>query len=162
VRDATLCFLIRGDPPAEILLGFKKAGFGVGKYNGFGGGIEIGETVAEATVREVREEIGVKIDEGDLQYAGQLTFEFPANPDWNQKVYVYLTRTWDGEPVESTEMTPSWFAVEDIPYERMWEDDSHWLPRVLAGERIRGWFSFREDNETVAASKVEAWEEHHA
>lgn len=162
MRDATLCFLIRGDPPAEILLGFKKAGFGVGKYNGFGGGVEAGETIAEATVREVQEEIGVRIAEGDLQHAGQLTFVFPADPDWNQEVHVYLTRTWDGEPVESTEMTPSWFAAEDIPYECMWEDDSHWLPRVLAGERIRGWFTFREDNETVAASKVEAWEEHRA
>ncbi len=157
MRDATLCFLIRGDPPAEILLGFKKTGLGAGKYNGFGGGVEADETIVEAAVREVQEEIGVRIAEGDLQHAAQLTFTFPANPIWNQEVYVYLTKTWDGEPVESIEMIPAWFAVDDIPYERMWEDDLHWLPRILAGERIRGWFTFREDNETVATSKVEAW-----
>jgi len=37
----------------------------------------------------------------------------------------------------------------------MWQGDVHWLPRVLAGERVRGWFTFGEDNETVTAWEVD-------
>jgi 8-oxo-dGTP pyrophosphatase MutT (NUDIX family) len=51
--DRTLCFLIRGNPPTEILLGFKKAGFGAGKYAGISGKVEPGETTAMAAAREL-------------------------------------------------------------------------------------------------------------
>ena len=37
-----------------MLLGQKKRGFGEGYYNGFGGKVEPGETVAQAAAREVR------------------------------------------------------------------------------------------------------------
>ena len=75
---APLCYLIRGNPPSEILLGLKKAGFGAGKYVGFGGKIEAGETVTGAAARELQEETGVKVCEKDLQYVAHLTFLFPA------------------------------------------------------------------------------------
>jgi hypothetical protein len=32
-----------------------------------------------------------------------------------------------------------------MPYDRMWADDEHWMPRLLAGERFRGWFEFDAD-----------------
>jgi 8-oxo-dGTP diphosphatase len=80
---------------------------------------------------------------------GHLTFVFPAKPAWNQVVYVFVAARWDGVPVESAEMLPAWFAISDIPYEEMWQDGVHWLPGVLAGERIRARFTFKEDNETV-------------
>ena len=35
----------------EVLLGFKKRGFGQGKWNGFGGKVEPGETIVNAAVR---------------------------------------------------------------------------------------------------------------
>jgi len=44
----TLAFVRR---PGEILLGYKKRGFGAGKWNGFGGKVEIGETVEDAAKR---------------------------------------------------------------------------------------------------------------
>jgi 8-oxo-dGTP diphosphatase len=155
---ATLCFLIRGNPPDQILLGFKKIGLGEGKYGGFGGKIEAGETVTMATVRELEEETGIKVFEQDLQRMGHLTFLFPAKPDWSQVVHVFLATKWDGNPVESTEMIPAWFAIADIPFEQMWQDVTHWLPRVLAGERIRASFTFKADNETVDEVRIEPWD----
>jgi 8-oxo-dGTP diphosphatase len=157
MRDATLCFLVRGNPPAEILLGFKKAGFGAGKYNGFGGKVEAGETVESAAVREVEEEVGIRISEEHLQPVGRLTFLFPANPAWDKLAHVFLVTRWDGDPAESAEMKPAWFKVHEIPFERMWQGDVYWLPRVLAGERVQGYFAFGEDNETVTAWRVEVW-----
>ena len=52
-------------------------------------------------------------------------------------VHIYTTEVWNGEPVESEEMKPYWYKVEDIPYDRMWEDDKYWLPKVLNGEYKR-------------------------
>lgn len=42
----------------KVLLGYKKRGFGEGKWNGFGGKLEPGETVAEAALREMKEVSG--------------------------------------------------------------------------------------------------------
>jgi hypothetical protein len=37
--------------PNQVLLGMKKRGFGQGKWNGFGGKVEKGETILEAAQR---------------------------------------------------------------------------------------------------------------
>jgi 8-oxo-dGTP diphosphatase len=158
VQDATLCLLVRGNPPQEILLGMKKAGFGANKYNGFGGKVEGEETIAIAAIREMEEETGVRVRLEDLRRVGHLTFLFPEKPEWEQVVHVYLAREWEGEPAESAEMVPTWVAVGDIPYERMWDDDAYWLPRVLAGERVRATFTYNADNESVGEFEIEAWQ----
>jgi 8-oxo-dGTP diphosphatase len=154
MREATLCLLVRGDPPAEILLGMKKIGFGQGKYNGFGGKVQTAETVEKAAVRELAEETGVKAAENDLDKVAHLTFLFPHREDFNQVVHVFLVRRWRGAPVEGVEMRPAWFCVDEIPFESMWDDDAHWLPLVLAGKRVRGVFTYQEDNETVATAEM--------
>ena len=157
LRDATLVFLIKGNPVDEILLGLKKAGFAQGKLNGFGGKVENGETIERAAVRELREETGVQVSEQDLRRMAHLTFVFPVKPEWDQVVHVFLARQWEGEPAESAEMRPAWYRVSEIPFESMWQDDPHWLPRVLAGQRIQAWFTFGDDNETVVEARVHEW-----
>ena len=157
MRDVTLCLLVRGDPPTDVLLGLKKAGFGAGKYNGFGGKVEPGETIARAAVREVEEEVGLVVSEDDLQPVGRLTFLFPARPAWDRVTHVFLVTAWQGNPTESVEMMPVWFAVDDVPFDHMWQGDVHWIPRVLSGERIQGCVTFAADNESVAAWTVEPW-----
>ena len=158
MRQATLCFPIRGDPPHEILLGFKKVGLGATKYNGFGGKVEAGETVAMAALRELEDECGVRAALDDLRPVGHLTFFFPAQPAWEQQVHVFLVSTWEGVPAESREMAPAWFAIDDIPFEQMWQDDAHWLPRVLAGECVRACFTFQSDNETIQEFEIYEWD----
>ena len=37
--------------PGRVLLGMKKRGFGEGKWNGFGGKVQSGETIEEAARR---------------------------------------------------------------------------------------------------------------
>ena len=59
-----------------MLLGMKKRGFGEGRWNGFGGKVEVGESIAGGAVREVREECGLEVREQDLQQIGDMDFEF--------------------------------------------------------------------------------------
>lgn len=134
-----MCLLIKDN---KILLALKKRGFGVGKWNGTGGKVEAGEQIVDAAVREVREEIGVSIL--NPEKVGVLHFRFPYKEVWNQDVHLFLAKDWQGKPIESDEMAPKWFSFSEIPYDKMWDDDKFWLPRVLSGEKINADFIFGE------------------
>lgn len=143
MQHATLCLLVKEN--GDVLLGMKKKGFGAGKFNGFGGKVELGEDVTAATVRELWEESSVRVEKNDLIKHAVLKFLFPEAPkdkNWNQIVHVFVARKWDGVPVESDEMNPAWFSRKDIPFHNMWADDEHWLPHVLDGKQVEGTFVF--------------------
>jgi 8-oxo-dGTP diphosphatase len=154
VLEATLCFLVRGDRPQQVLLGLKKVGFGQGKYGGVGGKLNEGEAPVHAAVRELLEETGIVAEEADLRRAACLTFHFPHRPEWTQSVHVFTATSWVGAASEGREIRPVWFPVEAIPYGRMWDDCRYWLPRVLAGEWTHATFVFAADNDTVEAFDV--------
>ena len=52
----TLCLIKKNN---QILLGLKKRGFAVGKWNGFGGKVEVGEAIEDGAKRELLEESGL-------------------------------------------------------------------------------------------------------
>ncbi|MCB9435319.1 MAG: 8-oxo-dGTP diphosphatase [Ardenticatenaceae bacterium] len=147
--EATLCFLLAGE---RVLLGMKKRGLGVGKWNGFGGKVEPGEDVAQTAVRELYEEAGMTVADADLTPMAWLTFNMPT---WDMRVHVFVARQWQGEPRESEEMQPRWFNVAEIPYDQMWADDAYWLPYLLREQSVRAYFRYAEDGETVAAWGIE-------
>jgi ADP-ribose pyrophosphatase YjhB (NUDIX family) len=147
VRRVTLCFLVRGAPGRieAVCLGMKKRGFGVAKWAGIGGKVgdepaRRGETAEAAARRELREE--VLVDARALAKVAEVAFRFPHRPAWDQVAHAYLVWDWAGEPTETDEMRPRWFTPEEIPYDQMWDDGRYWLPRVLAGERLRAHFCF--------------------
>jgi mutator protein MutT len=147
MRDTvcTLLLLRRGD---EILLAMKKRGFGSDRYNGVGGKIEKGETIEQALVRECREEIGV-IPMNYWKVAEHNFLQDQGKEPWHMYVHVFLCDEWEREPVETEEMAPEWFKIQDIPYSNMWEDDEFWLPQVLAGNKVYGEFTFDEDDKLL-------------
>lgn len=137
-------------PQHRVLLGLKKLGFGAGKYVGFGGKLETGETLAMAAVRELREESSLLAKPQNLWYAAQLEFLFPALPEWNRSVHVFRLEFWEGEPEESSEVRPRWFGLDELPLNQMWADVPYWLPQVLLGIRPRMRFAYNKDNQTLA------------
>lgn len=155
MKQATLLFLLKED---QILLAMKKRDFGKGLWNGVGGKVKEGEAVLQAVIRETNEEIGVEIEEGNLFHHGDLAFEFPTKPDWNQTVAVFSTTTWKGEPTESEEMKPQWFTFSEIPYTDMWWDDKIWLPSLLEGKRFSGRFVFGEDEKEIISQEFKILE----
>lgn len=140
----TLAFLVKD---GVICLALKKRGFGEGYWNGFGGKPEENETIEEATVREVREESRVEVSVSDLEKVSINEFIFKDGK--HLEVHTFFIRKWAGEPVETEEMRPQWYAHNEIPYGSMWADDPYWLPRVLGGEKLKGIAWFNEDGKTI-------------
>lgn len=149
MKKSTLVFLIKrkNGEIDEILLAIKKRGFGLSKYNGVGGKVEMNENINIAAIREIKEEIGVNVNVHDLKDIGLLEFYYEDKEEWNQEVNIFLVENWEGEISESDEMLPKWFAIDQIPYDLMWKDDSIWLPIVLKGSKVNGYFKFNKDGE---------------
>lgn len=145
-RNTTLMILRDGD---KVLFGVKKRGFGKSKLVGVGGKVDKGETVEEAAVRETQEEIGVKVTE--YQKVGELIFDNLVYKDKLEchKMHIFIGTAWEGEPVESDEIDPTWFDVREIPYDKLWEDDQYWLPYVLVGDFVQGYFHFDGKKNTI-------------
>lgn len=132
---ATLLFLVQD---RRVLLIEKKRGIGAGKVNGPGGKIDPGETPLESIIRETQEELCITPHEP--RKVGELCFAMSDIPDIH--CHVFTAGSYDGDPTETEEAVPLWTAVDAVPYDRMWEDDRHWLPALLEGRTFMGRFVF--------------------
>lgn len=148
----TLC-IIHQHP--KILLGMKKRGFGVGRWNGFGGKVDLTETIEEAAKRELQEEAGIIAD--NLEKVGIVDFEFKGNPEILE-VHIFRSDSFLGEPTESEEMKPEWFHIDEIPFKEMWPDDIHWMPLLLSGKKFKGKFFFGESDTIIEKKLIEVKE----
>jgi len=148
MANCTLLFLRKDD---QILLAMKKRGFGMGLWNGVGGKVDPGETVEQALVRECQEEINVTPQDFTKVAYHDFVNDAATEP-WQQQVHVYFCNQWEGEPTETEEMAPKWFALTDIPYADMWQDDQMWLPLVLQDKKVKANFSFDEHDDILSAS----------
>ena len=138
-RDpATLVFVIR---EGRILLIRKKRGLGRGKVNGPGGKLDPGENALECAARECEEELGIRVR--DLECMGEHKFQFVDG--YSIHCWVFRTSSFEGEPVETPEAVPLWTALDDIPYDEMWEDDKIWLPMVIEGKPFTARWIFDDD-----------------
>lgn len=135
---ATLLFVISD---GRMLLIHKKRGIGAGKINGPGGKIDPGETAIECAVRETREELCITAT--GVEQAGELRFQFLDGVAID--CVVFTATGYEGEPTETDEATPFWFALDDLPFERMWADDELWFPHLLAGRPFTARCLFDDD-----------------
>lgn len=151
---ATLVFVFRDD---EILLINKKTGLGKGKVNGPGGKVEPGESPEAAAARECQEELDIRVS--NLEYCGEHRFQFVDG--YSIHVWVYRTRDFEGVPTESPEAAPLWTRLDQIPFERMWEDDKYWLPMMIHGQRFQTRWIFDGDRMLDHAietdGRIESW-----
>lgn len=138
-KISTLCLVVKD---GKILLGMKKRGFGAGRWNGFGGKVEGGETIEAGAKRETKEESGIMIQRMEL--VGIHEFEFTSRPGEILEAHVFRIDTWQNDPRETEEMRPQWFTLDAIPYDEMWAGDIHWLPVFLVGKKFRTRFLFGE------------------
>lgn len=123
----------------KVLLGMKKRGFGAGRWNGFGGKLEVGETIEEGVMREVEEEIGVVPT--SMKKIGIIDFSFESEPT-ELEMHIFRVDSYTGEPAESEEMRPQWFNFSQVPFTEMWADDGFWFPYLKSNTLFKGRFLF--------------------
>jgi 8-oxo-dGTP diphosphatase len=146
-RDrATITFIVRG---GEVLLIRKLRGLGAGKVNGPGGKLEPGETPLAGAIREVEEEIGVT--PLDLEERAELRFQFVDG--YSIHAHVFVAGGFRGEPHTTPEAVPFWASRDALPFSEMWADDILWLPDVLNGATLHGYFVF--DGDSMVDSRIE-------
>lgn len=134
----TLCLL---HDESRVLLGMKKRRFGAGRWNGFGGKVEAGESIEDGARREFREEAGIEVPV--LEKVGLMDFVFGGNPEILE-VHIFRAEKHKGEPTESEEMLPKWFPLNEMPFSEMWPDDPHWMPLFFARKKFQGRIVFGE------------------
>ena len=136
---ATLVFPLKED---KVLLAKKTRKIGVGKWNGWGGSQEEGETIRETAIRELLQESGLLALKEDLEYCGKVTFhnQKSGGRKFDVEVHMFLLQKWSGEirpnPEEMTE--PTFWPINKLPFDEMMASDKGWLPFVLASEKIDG------------------------
>jgi 8-oxo-dGTP diphosphatase len=144
---AALCFIIDNE---RILVIRKKKGLGAGKIDAPGGRIKQGETEVEAAARETEEEIG--LIPGGLRKMAELHFYFLNG--YTLFCTVFFADRYVGTMKETDEAAPFWVSKDCIPYKEMWEDDLYWLPMLLEGKMVKGYFIYN-DAEVMVDYKVE-------
>lgn len=138
-EDQAVLMFVQDGP--SVLLINKKRGLGAEKVNAPGGRLEQGESFLEAAIRECQEE--VRITPVHPKKVGELFFRFTNG----HSIYgeVFWSTTHIGKAGETDEADPFWCPLHELPYDRMWSDDRIWLPAVVLGHHIRGFFDFRDD-----------------
>lgn len=149
-KETTLLIIKKGH---KILLARKKRGFGLGKWNGIGGKIESNETPEEAMIRETEEEIFTTPIE--FKKIGIMHFiEYDKEEQISVNMHLYIATKIENIPKESEEMLPKWFSIDFLPWKEMFEDVQYWLPYLLQGKEIEGYFEY-DKNWTMLKHTIE-------
>ena len=130
----------------NILLGLKKVGFGKDRWNGFGGKVKEGEKLEDGLIREFREECGITPTEYFKQ--GTIYFQFENDPEIFEVNFFNISK-YEGEPIETEEMKPQWFKIDNIPFDKMWPSDPLWFPLFLKGNKFEGNVFFKDQNTII-------------
>ncbi len=131
MRNSTQAYLIRDGRWLMLLRNKKANDINEGKWIGIGGKQEPGETIRECMIREIREETG--LDVTHLDYRGILYFFYENND--SEKIWVYTSEDFRGEPQECNEGTLAWIEEEKIKDLSLWEGDRLFLKRMIEGNR---------------------------
>jgi len=137
----------------RILLAEKQRGFAKGTYNGIGGKQDPGETIEQAMVRETQEEIGVT--PVNYQKIGLINFDvWYKGEHVDLKLHIYKCAEFEGTIIETEEMKPQWFSLDNIPFDKMLPDDKLWFDKVLEGKCVGG-FVKMDQNLKLIENKIE-------
>ncbi|KAF5289718.1 hypothetical protein FQA39_LY03635 [Lamprigera yunnana] len=134
----------------HVLLGYKKRGFGIRKWNGYGGKIETDENAIDGAVRELFEESNLVVEKEDLKCVGLITYNEERH---TRVVYIFTSSQFRGELKETEEMKPKWFHFANLPYKSMWPDSILWLPLLLNKYYLQANFTY--NNCILAHSNVQ-------
>jgi 8-oxo-dGTP diphosphatase len=108
-RSTAGAFLVRS---GEILLERRPDDAKVypGLWDTPGGHVEEGEIPESALIRELEEELGIRVERFSL---GMVQDDVDQATDRFYRHYVYIVTAWDGEPASREERTIQWFRIDE-------------------------------------------------
>ncbi len=154
MKQTTLVYVF--NPEGEMLLAVKKksdSGFDVSveKVNTAGGKREHQETIIDCALRELQQEFGIIVSERQLEFVGVVRFHFETKKAWDNECNVYKLMNYAGGFKDSDEMAEiKYFDLADLPWEKMWESDRTWLPKMLKGEMLNEDFYHTDDGKVIS------------
>ena len=96
------------------------------------------EDPVRCVIRETHEETGgaVMLVPTQLTKLGILQCYAGGMPDF--QVHIFYTETHDlpSEIPETADMEFSWYAIDNLPFERMLESDREWFEKAACGEPV--------------------------
>lgn len=102
----------------------------LGKFNGLGGKVEIGEDVVAGMKRELREEANIEVV--SMRLRGTVSWPGFGKDGENVLGFVFVIDEFSGEiPTENEEGPLSWQLINKLEQLPMWEGDKYFLPYVF-------------------------------
>ena len=139
MKLATLCYVKENHKTLMLFRNKKADDIHLGKWNGLGGKIHLGETPEECVIREVYEESGLRIKNPSLR--GILTFPaFKDEEDWY--VYVFVATQFSGRLSESSEGELKWVEDRKLLQLPLWEGDPFFLKWIEERKFFSGKFFY--------------------
>lgn len=102
----------------KVLMELRKNKFDAGLYSLVGGCMEDGETVKQAAVREIKEEVNLEVREDDLKIISVLHRITPAPDSWQSIEFVMATEKFSGNPALMENDVCGglrWFPLTELP-----------------------------------------------
>ena len=141
--EATVSLPVKNN---QVLLGLKMRKIGAGCINGYGGGVEPGETIRDAAIRELEEESGKKSGKEYISTFPEL-LEKVAIVDFHNtksdgetyicRVHFFIIKKWFGKANETDEMTnPKFYDISNLPLEMMMPADKEFMPLIFKGKKL--------------------------
>lgn len=152
IVSMNIIFPIQGE---EVLLAVKTRKIGVGLFNGYGGKLDENETKQQACARELFTESGLNANPEDFQLIGLVDFYIHKNDGkiTVNSCEIYTVKKFTGSPKPTVEMiNPTWFPISKLPLNKMMEDATFWVPRMLNGERIKVQIDYNEERTKIIQS----------
>jgi 8-oxo-dGTP pyrophosphatase MutT (NUDIX family) len=142
---ATVCLLCKNN---QVLLALKTKKIGAGCLNGYGGGIENGESIVSAAIRELEEETGKKVGKDFITTLPEHLEKVAVIDFHNTKsdgevficrVHFFIVKEWSGTAVDTDEMVNAKpYNIDQLPLDNMMPADSRYFPLILSGKKIVG------------------------
>lgn len=125
----------------KILLALKQRGIGAGMWMGYGGkfDLELDQSINDTALRELKEETAEIIcTKKDLEPHALINFTLKTvDKDYLMQGFMYRLSNYSGNIRDTEEMkNPTWFPLNEIPYENMLVDNQVFLPLILKGEHF--------------------------